>query len=78
MPVVDRTEFEALPLEDGYTFSLTKLSDLEHLARHVIFIHGPIEFIGCLRALSGEIGQIRKPGIRQLRISRLPVFIIYP
>jgi probable phosphoglycerate mutase len=24
---------EALPLEDGYTFSLTKLSDLEHLER---------------------------------------------
>ncbi|MGE5211804.1 MAG: histidine phosphatase family protein, partial [Acidobacteriota bacterium] len=24
---------EALPLEDGYTFSLTKLSDLEHLDR---------------------------------------------
>lgn len=24
---------EALPLEDGYTFSLTKLSDLEHLGR---------------------------------------------
>lgn len=27
------SRIEALPLEDGYTFSLTKLSDLEHLER---------------------------------------------
>jgi 2,3-bisphosphoglycerate-dependent phosphoglycerate mutase len=27
------SRIEALPLEDGYTFSLTKLSDLEHLDR---------------------------------------------
>ena len=27
---------EALPLEDGYTFSLSKLSDLEHLERDTL------------------------------------------